>query len=365
MEKKKFDVIVIGAGPGGYVAAIKASQMGKSVALIEKGHLGGTCLNVGCIPTKTLLAGAEILHTVRGAKEFGIQVGEVAVDYSKMKQRKDGVVEKIRKSLEGLLNANGITILRGKAEFTAPYDVKVTGENSILLSSDHIILATGSEPLDIAAFPCDHEKIFNSTSILNLTKLPQSIAIIGGGYIGCEFASLFAELGVKVTILEALPSIVSLQGKSISEALTRAFVKRGIEIKTSVMVEGVDSTAQGVRVKLKEVEPIDAEIALVAIGRKVVSQDLGLEKIGLSIGSKGEIATDERMATGVKGVYAIGDVTGKYMLAHVASHQGVIAAVNATGGQAFMHYEAVPAVIFTSPEIATVGMTQEMAKSEG
>lgn len=365
MNKQIFDVIVIGAGPGGYVAAIKASQLGKKVALIEKQYMGGTCLNVGCIPSKALLAGADVLQTVLSAKEFGIEIENISVDYNSLKERKDTVVGKIRKSLEGLLVSNGITIIRGKAEFTSPYEIKVMGENPQFLGSEQIIIATGSEPLDIASFPCDHKKIFNSTSILELTQLPSSIAIVGGGYIGCEFASLFARFGVKVTILEALDSIVSLQGKSVSEALSRAFTKQGIDIKTGVSVEKIDTGGDGVCIHLKGGANLNADIALVSIGRKIASDSLCLEKAGLKTGPKGEIVVDDQLRTSVKGIYAIGDVTGKYMLAHVASHQAIVAATNACGKQAFMHYEAVPAVIFTHPEIATVGLTLEQATQAG
>jgi dihydrolipoamide dehydrogenase len=194
MEKKRFDVVVIGSGPGGYVAAIKAAQNGKNVAIIEKNFLGGSCLNVGCIPTKTLLANAQVMEKIHKAQEYGISVAEVSFDFSKMKTRKDQVVEKIRKSLGGLLQSNKITIIHGKAEFMSPTELKVTGAENLMVESENIIIATGSEPLDIPAFPCDHKRILNSSSILELTKLPKSLAIIGGGYIGCEFASLYAAL---------------------------------------------------------------------------------------------------------------------------------------------------------------------------
>lgn len=365
MEKQYFDVVVIGSGPGGYVAAIKAAQMGKKTALIEKSELGGTCLNVGCIPTKTLIANAHVLETIKHAADFGIAVGSVDVDFSKMKARKDQVVAKMRKSLEGLIQSNGITILRGIAEFTGPQEIKVKGQDNLHLRGEKIIIASGSEPMDIAAFPCDHKKIFNSTSILELTELPKSLAVIGGGYIGCEFASLYAELGVKVIVLEALPSIVALQGKAVSDALTASFKKQGIEIRTDVMVEGIDSDENGVKIRLKEKGVVEADAALVSIGRKVVSQQLGLEKAGVLVSERGAISVNERMETNVPGIYAIGDVTGKVMLAHVASHQGIVAAVNAAGGDAVMHYNAVPAVIFTLPEIATVGLTLEQAQEQG
>lgn len=365
METKKYDIVVIGAGPGGYVAAIKASQFGKKVALIEKKHMGGTCLNVGCIPTKTLIANAHVMHTIQQASEFGITTGPVSFDYSKMKQRKDAVVEKMRKSLEGLVKSNGITLLNGQAEFVSPTEIKVRGETNERLTFDKVIIASGSEPLNIPAFPCDHKTVLNSTSILELTTLPNTLAIIGGGYIGCEFASLYAELGVKVIILEALPMILAPQGKTISDVMTRAFIKKGIDVQTGVFVEGIDHTSEGVSIRLKGKGPVVCDAALVAVGRKILSEGMALEKAGVKINDRGMIATNEKMETSVPGIYAIGDVTGKYMLAHVASHQGIVAAANACGQTVSMHYEAVPAVIFTSPEVAMVGMTLEEAQEAG
>jgi dihydrolipoamide dehydrogenase len=365
MEKKRFDLAVIGAGPGGYVAAIKGAQAGKSVALIERSFLGGTCLNVGCIPTKTLLANAQVMHKIHMAEEYGISVGEVTFDFLKMKMRKDKVVESIRNSLGGLLKSNRIEVFEGKAEFLSPTEIKVIGKDNLHIEAESVIIATGSEPLDIPAFPCDHTRILNSTSILELTQLPRSLAIIGGGYIGCEFASLYAEFGVEVTILEALPSILALQGKAVADALTASYKKQGVEIRTGVFVEGIEHSGKGVKISLKDNEPLEAELALVAVGRKVNSAHLGLEKAGVQVGDKGEILVNEKMETNVPGIYAIGDVTGKFLLAHVASHQGLVAASNVLGQVMEMHYNAVPAVIFTTPEIATVGMTLEEAKKAG
>ncbi len=364
-DRKKHDIAVIGAGPGGYVAAIKAAQMGKSVALIDKGPLGGCCLNVGCIPTKTLLANAGILDRIRHAKDFGISVGNVSFDYAQMKERKDAVVSKIRSSLEGLIKSNRITIYRGAASFQSPYELKIAGEDNLFLSSEKIIIATGSVPLDIKAFPCDHDRILNSTSILEITRLPKSLAIVGGGYIGCEFASLFAELGVKVTILEALPTILTAQGAQIATFMTKALQARGIEIKTNVAVKTIENKKTHVQVTLGDGHQFDADLALVSVGRKIYTEHLGLDKAGLSVNDKGAIETNSRMQTQVPDIYAIGDVTGKWMLAHVASHQGIVAASNAAGAPLQIHYEAVPAVVFTSPEIATVGLTQEAAKAAG
>ncbi|MCH9614661.1 MAG: Dihydrolipoyl dehydrogenase [Chlamydiia bacterium] len=351
---EKFDLVVIGAGPGGYVAAIKASQGGLKVALIEREFLGGTCLNVGCIPTKTLLANASALHKIKHAADYGISVGAVTIDYSKMKERKDGVVTTLRSSLEGLLKANGITIYEGTASFLSPNKIKVEGV--VEIDTDKTIIATGSSPVDIPAFPCDHSRILNSTSILELTEVPKDLVVIGGGYIGCEFASLFAELGTKVTIVEALPAIVQAQGKDISDFLTKAFKAKGIEILTGVSVEKVDD-----KVHLNNGEALSCDKVLVSVGRRIHTDSLQLGNAGLTAGERGAIAVNAQMETEVSGIYAIGDVTGISMLAHVASHQGIIAASNACGEDAYMHYNAVPAVIFTHPEIATVGMLPEEA----
>lgn len=364
-EKKHFDIAIIGAGPGGYVAAIKAAQLGLKVALIEKNDLGGTCLNVGCIPTKTLIAHAEVLHTIQKAKEFGIETGKISFNFQKMKERKDKVVLGIRKSLENLLLQNQITILSGEAKYTSPKEIKVQGKDNLIVTCDKSIIATGSNPLDIPSFRCDHKKILNSTSILELTELPKKIAVIGGGYIGCEFASLYQAFGVEVTILEALPSILTTQPKNIAETMTQIFLDQGIKILTNVFVEGIDTSNNNVKVKIKGGNSIDADLALVSVGRSLNTKNLGLEKTGVIVDERGQIPTNSKMETNVDGIYAIGDVTGKFQLAHVASHQAVVAALNASGKKSVMHYEAVPAVVFTHPEIATVGYSLEDALKKG
>lgn len=364
-ERKKHDVAIIGSGPGGYVAAIRAAQLGKSVALIEKDLLGGCCLNVGCIPTKTLLSNASVLHQVRKAKEFGITTGPISFHYDQMKKRKDQVVAKIRTGLEGLIRSNKITIYRGSAQFESPKVLKIIGQDNLYVEADKIIIATGSVPMDVRAFPCDNQRILNSTSILEVTETPKSLAIVGGGYIGCEFASLFAELGVKVTILEALPTILTAQGTQIAQFMTKAFTAKGIDIQTNVSVKSIENRGHHVQITLSDGKTIDADLALVSVGRKVYTDGLCLEKAGLKTTDRGVLETNDRMETEVRGIYAIGDVTGKWMLAHVASHQGVVAASNACDVESHIHYNAVPAVVFTSPEIATVGMTLEQAQKEG
>lgn len=360
----KYDVIVLGAGPGGYVAAIRAAQLGAKVALVEGYEMGGTCLNRGCIPSKTLLANAHLAHKIRHAQDYGIEVSEPKIHFPKMMERKNKVVTGIRASLTKLIEANQIHIIEGFGKFTSPETIKVQGKDNVEIRSEKIIIATGSEPKDIPAFPFDHEKILSSTSILSLEKLPKSLAIIGGGYIGCEFASCFRDYGVEIHLIEAMPSLIPLQGPDLSQTLTSIFENKGIQIHTNVFVEGIDTSKEGVMVKLKDNPPIHAEMALVAVGRTLNTSNIGLEKAGV-VSDRGVIPTNDRLETNVPGIYAIGDVTGKWMLAHVASHQGITAANNALGHPHKMHYNAVPAVIFTNPEIATVGLLPHEAKEQG
>jgi dihydrolipoamide dehydrogenase len=362
-ERKKFDVVVIGAGPGGYVAAIKAGQLGKSVALIEKNLLGGTCLNVGCIPTKTLLAHAAILHQIKRAADFGISTGPIAIEYDKIKARKDQVISKIRTSLEGLIKGNKVSIYQGMASFEKPNVLKILGKESFFIDADKVIIATGSIPTDIKAFPCDHDRILNSTSILELTQIPKTLAIVGGGYIGCEFATLFAELGTKVTILEMADTILKPQGATVSQFMTKAMTKKGIEIRTGVKVLGIENQKDLARVTL-DTGTLNADYVLVSVGRRVYTEGLCLDKAGLPLTDRGVIDVNDKMETEVSGIYAIGDVTGDPMLAHVASHEAMVAAMNACGQTATMHYKSIPAVIFTAPEVATVGLSLEEAQKQ-
>lgn len=365
METKKFDIAVIGGGVGGYPAAIRAAQRGKSVALIENKEMGGTCLNRGCIPSKALIAGAEELDRIRQANEFGIQVSEPTFSYQRMAARKDKVVGNLRSGLESVIAANKITVFHGFGQFISKNEIKVTGKDNVTIRADKIIVATGSEPRDMPAFPFDYVRIHDSTSLLALTSLPKSIVIIGGGVIGCEFASLFAILGVQVTILEMLPRILPMEAQEVSQALTRAFVKRSIQIETAVKVEKIEKSKTAVKVFIEGDRTFSAEMALVAVGRSLNTRGFGLEKAGVLVQDNGIIATNEKMETNVEGIYAVGDIASKWWLAHVASHQGVVAAENACGHSARMHYNAVPSVIFTLPEIGTVGLSLEEAIKQG
>lgn len=362
---EKFDLAVIGAGPGGYPAAFTAAQKGLKVALIEANELGGTCLNRGCIPSKALIAAAETYHKMQDAKKFGITIEKHSLDYKELAKHKDTVVKKMRDGLQGLVQSNGVTLFKGYGRFISPREIKITGEDNKVIYADKTIIATGSEPRNIPAFPCDHERILDSTSLLAITQLPKSLVIIGGGVIGCEFASLYHTLGVEVTILELLPSIIPTESKILREALTKTFEKRGIKIRTGVKVTKIERTANGVKVILENGEPVEAEIALVSVGRSMNTSDIGLDKAGVVTEPQGTIAVNDKMETNVDGIYAIGDLVGRLWLAHVASHQGIIAARNAMGQKASMHYNAIPAIIFTRPEVASVGLSLEDAQKQG
>lgn len=364
-KQKKFDIAVIGGGPGGYPAAIKAAQLGKSVALIEAKDLGGTCLNRGCIPSKTLIAAAELIHRIKQAEEFGINIENLSFDYKKIVSRKNQVVERVRQGLEGLIAANKITLFQGFGKFSSPRHIKISGKDNLEIEAEKIIIATGSEPRELAALPFDHKRIHDSTSMLEITELPKRLVIIGAGVIGCEFASLFVEFGVEVILLEALERIIPMENVSVSQALTKAFKKKGIHIETSVFVEGIKNKDNYLAVTLAGGKQFEADMALVATGRKLNTSGIGLEKAGVFVKDNGLIEVDDSMETTASGIYAVGDIASKWWLAHVASHQGIVAASSACGKRMRMHYNAVPSVIFTNPEIGTVGLDLESAIKNG
>lgn len=359
---KPFDIIVLGGGPGGYPAAIHAAQLGQKVALVEAESLGGTCLNRGCIPSKALIAGAEMLQLIKKAQTFGIETGPVSFDYSQMVARKDEVVTRLRKGLEGLIAANKITWFRGFGVFESANTVRVGDD---LLQAGKIIIATGSEPRAISTFAFDGTHILDSTALLNRRTLPQSLAIIGGGVIGCEFASLFHMLGVKITVLEMMPTLLPMEAANVAAFLTKTYKQQGIQVETNAKVEGVLKRERGVEVLLAEGKKIEAELCLVAVGRTMNTAKIGLEKTGVKCDEKGHIRTNAKMETSVSGIYAIGDIASKWWLAHVATHQGIVAASNACNRPQEMHYNAIPSVIFTHPEIATCGLSFEEAQKQG
>ncbi|MEL7431705.1 MAG: dihydrolipoyl dehydrogenase [Chlamydiota bacterium] len=365
MDKKEYDVAVIGAGPGGYTAAIRTAQRGKKTVLIEKKKLGGVCLNVGCIPTKALAAGADHFRKLKHSRKYGISADMASFDFSEMTARKDRIVEKMGSSLRGLIQTNAIEILSGTASFESSKELKVLGNNPCRVKAQKIIIATGSQPADISAFPADHKKILNSTSALKLTKLPKSMIIIGGGYIGCEFASMYREMGVDITIVEATERLLPGIPLNVAESLRDYFLKERVEIFCERFVETIDTEGEGVSVHLRDGDTLKADLALVAVGRAISTGSLKLEKIGVVTGSRREILVDDQMRTSVPGIYAIGDVTGKAMLAHVASHQALVAAEHIVGRDVSMEYQTIPAVVYTYPEIGVVGLGKEEAVEAG
>jgi len=365
MEQRKFDIAVLGGGPGGYPAAIRAAQHGKSVALIEAKEMGGTCLNRGCIPSKALIAGAEFAGRLKQAAEFGIDISGVEVHFFRLAHHKDRVVEKMRQGLEGLIAANKITVFRGFGKLISRHEIKVSGKEITVVVADKIIIATGSEPRHIPAFPFDGERIHDSTSLLALTTLPKKILIIGGGVIGCEFASLYAHLGVDVTILELLPRLISTEALEISQALTQAFTRKGIKVITQARVQGIERTQTGIQAIMEGGSSLSADCSLVAVGRSLNTKGIGLDKAGVLVEENGLVVVNQEMETTVDGIYAVGDIASRWWLAHVASHQGMIAAENACGRHAWMFYNAIPSVIFTDPEIGSVGLTLQEAIKQG
>lgn len=365
MERLEFDIVVLGGGPGGYPAAIRAAQLGRSVAIIEKKELGGTCLNRGCIPSKALIAGSEFLTRLDHAKQFGITLSPPILDYAELALHKDRTVEKLLNGLKSLIAMNKITVFRGEGKLVSPNELKVIGPDSAFIKAKKIIIATGSEPRNIPAFPFDYTRIHDSTSLLAMTSLPKKILIIGGGVIGCEFASLYANLGVEVTIIELLPRILSTEAEEIAQALMRAFSKKGIQIKTGVKVSAIKHENEGIVALIENGEKFQADCCLVAVGRSLNTENIGLEKAGVVVLENRMVVVSEHMETSIKGIYAVGDIASKWWLAHVASHQGIVAADHACGRESRMEYRAIPSVIFTHPEIGSVGLSIAEALKKG
>lgn len=364
---REFDIVVIGGGPGGYVAAIRAAQLGANVALVEKDKVGGTCLNRGCIPTKALYYSAQAVKNARHAADFGVNVGEVSFDLKKAIERKDGVVTKLVGGVGQLLKGNKVEVISGTGALEGDGRVRVTGGDgeTEVLGARKIIIATGSEPAMIPAFNIDGEHVITTTEALNLTEVPESMLVIGGGVNGCEFATLFSTFGSSVTIVELMDTILLNEDKQVVRVIQKGFKSSGVNVLTGVKVASVEvKDGRCVKTTLEDGREFVTEKVLVTIGRSLNSTGLGLDDAGVKV-DNGKIVVDERMETNVKGVYAIGDVTGKWLLAHVASMQGIVAANNACGKSREMDYSIVPAGVFTDPEIASVGYNEKKAQEKG
>lgn len=360
---------IIGAGPGGYVAAIRAAQMGARVTLIEESEVGGVCLNRGCIPTKTLVTSAELYRRLEQAEEFGLRIdGKVSYNLAKIRDRKDKVVSTQVRGIKSLLKSWGVSLITGRGSILSSDVVRSVQKDGTTqdIKSDRIIIATGSRPARLAGFPFDGNTVMTSDDAVRLDDIPKSLLIVGAGVIGCEFAFIYRAFGTEVTIVEMLPRALSTEDEQISEIIEREFKKAKIRFIPNVSVKAVETGKDGMMLAtLSTGQVISAEKILVSIGRSMNTEGLGLESAGIETGRRGEIVVNERMETSVPGIYAIGDVTGKMMLAHVASHQGIVAVENALGGNRAMDYETVPSAIFTMPEIGSVGLREHQARERG
>jgi dihydrolipoamide dehydrogenase len=368
----KYDVLVIGAGPGGYVSAIRAAQLGKKVAVVEKEFLGGVCLNVGCIPSKSLLKNAEIAHTLRtGGKEFGFSVDGLKLDFPAAVKRSRKVSDRLTKGVGFLMKKNKIDVHMGSAKFSGPKTLEVTDESGDVqsLEAEDVIIATGASAAMIPGVEADGERILTYWEAILQESLPKSVVIIGAGAIGLEFATVWNAYGVDVTIVEMLPRIAPLEDEEVSKDLAKTISKRGIKLLTGTKVEGIETLKTKVKVTVKSDEGeqiLDAEQALVAIGFKPNTADLGLDKAGVKLDEHGFVIIDGRMATNVPGVWAIGDVTGKLMLAHVASAMGIVCAENIGGVETVeLDYEMMPRATYCQPQVASFGLTEAQAKERG
>ena len=361
---EKFDVAVIGAGPGGYPAAIRAAQLGKSVVIIEREYLGGTCLNVGCIPTKTLIAGAELYHKVKNAKDMGVTVEKVKRDYKVMRKRKEEVVATLSGGVGQLIKANGITLLEGNASFISRNTLSVeTVDKTETVKADKIIIATGSVST-MPGFIPKHKRIVDSRAFLDLKSMPKKLIVLGGGYIGCELACMAAALGVKVTIVELLDDILLLLDKDIRTVVSNYMTQElGIEIMTGTPMEKIKATDKRASGKVGKTT-VSADMLLVSVGRSPVTDGLDLDRAGLETNERGFIDVDKYNRTAVSGIYAIGDVNGIMMLAHAATSQGIIAAEHACRAKPGANETLIPGVIFTMPEVALVGLTEAEAREK-
>ncbi len=361
-----YDTIVIGAGPGGYVAAIRASQLGQKTAIVEKEHLGGVCLNWGCIPTKALLRNAEVINTLQEGKKFGFSFDNLSVDYSVAHKRSRQVSGRLVKGVGFLMKKNKIEVLEGAGHLVSATEVGVNGETH---TAKNIIIATGARARVLPGVEIDGEAFLTYHQALELTEAPKSLVVIGAGAIGMEFAHIFHSYGSEVTVVEMLPNVLPLEDEEVSQEMEKQFGRAGITVKTGTKVEGVEKTDEGVAVTISkdgDQETLQAEKVLIAIGVAPNSQNLGLAEAGVETDERGFIQVNDRMQTSVSNIYAIGDVTGKLALAHVASAQALIAA-EAIAGQAPhpLTYPKMPRCTYTHPEVASVGLTEQQAREQG
>ncbi len=373
MSENNFDVVVIGSGPGGYVCAIRMAQLGFKTAIVEKySTLGGTCLNVGCIPSKALLDSSERYHeTIHSHEIHGIEVKDVKLDFSKMMKRVQSVVDTTCGGVEFLMKKNKITVFNGHGSFKDKNTILVKGKDGeTTLTTKNTVIATGSKPSSFPGMEIDKKRIISSTEALKLKEVPKHLIVIGGGVIGLELGSVYKRLGSKVSVVEYADGIISMMDKELGRNLQKVLKKDGIEFYLSHQVSKVENTGSGVKISAKNMKKdedvlIEGDYCLVSIGRKPYTEGLGLENIGLKVDERGRIPTDDHLKTSVDGVYAIGDVVKGAMLAHKAEEEGVFVAEQLAGQKPHLNYNLIPGVVYTWPEVSSVGKTEEELKKEG
>ncbi len=358
-------IAILGAGPGGYVAAIRAAQLGARVTVVERQSLGGVCLNWGCIPSKALLSSIELGDKLKKADDFGLMLaGSPRYDMARMVARKNKVVAGLVKGIATLFKAWNIGVVEGRGELADARTVAVAGTDGVQreVKADAVIIATGSSWPQIPQFPIDGKRIITSKEALDLEEAPKRMVILGAGVEGCECATYFSGLGTAVTLVELQPRVLPLEDEEVSVLMERELKKRSVEVKTGTTIRTVDHRGDALAVSMADETTVDVEMLLVSIGRGFHSQGIGLDRVGVALGRRGEVLVNEQMETNVAGVYAIGDVVGKAMLAHVASAQGKVAVENIMGHPARIDYDVIPAGIFTLPEIGRVGLTERQAR---
>jgi dihydrolipoyl dehydrogenase len=359
VEGNEFDVVILGAGSGGYACALRAAQLGLSVALVEKGKLGGTCLHVGCIPTKALLHAAEVADAARESEKFGVRATLDGIDMPGVNTYKDGVVNRLFKGLTGLIKGRGITVVEGEGRLTGPRTVEVDGTSYVGTS---VVLASGSYSRSLPGLDIDGTRVLTSEQALRLETVPKSVIVLGGGVIGCEFASVWRSFGAEVTIIEALPHLVPAEDEQSSKALERAFRKRKIAFSLGTRFESVKTTDDGVTVTVEGGKTFEADLLLVAVGRGPVTEGLGYEEQGVTM-ERGFVITDEHCRTSVEGVFAVGDIVPGLQLAHRGFQQGVFVAEEIAGlSPATIDETGIPRVTYSDPEVASVGLTEAQAR---
>jgi dihydrolipoamide dehydrogenase len=371
MGKEKFNLIIIGAGPGGYVAAIKAAQLGLKVALVERDRVGGCCLHRGCIPTKALLHSAHLFELCKKSHQYGIILGNINLDFSLFHKRKDTVVGRLFQGVKFLLKKNGVEVFEGNGRLLSPHNVSIQKDEKVVaeIEADNVLLATGSSPTIFKGIPYDRKNVLTSDDILEFKEIPESIIIAGGGAVGVEFAYLYNAVGSRVTIIELMEHILPPEDKDVAETLEKIFSKRGINILTSTSLEKVnikDNTVEvDVKEKTGEASTLKAQKLLLALGRKPAMEELGLEDLQLEFDGK-FLKVNDNMETSQPGLFAIGDLTGPPLLAHVASTEGTLAATHIAGKETSpINRSAIPAVTFCHPQVASVGLTQQEAEAQG